>query len=338
VSEICIIPETDASHVRRIGAMLRAILVGLLAVSATSSCSGGSDAPKVAPGAVAGKVLEASGSVAATRGGLSRALGVGAEVFADDVIDTANGSVLILLHHNNARWAVESGARTRVDQSLAWKLAKQDGPAGAVDHASSAAGREGERTAADTRATTERGESERMRGTRGGAAAESMPAPPTERPAPTEAPETPRVAPPPPESRATTSGRPSAGAGAGGGVAGASRGANERKPDGAAAAPKDARPEMALAPPPPPPPPPAPSAAEAQLRSALEARRDALLRCVPGKLELTLVVRVASGTPTIELTGGTAAAPVRACLERVVKQIPLAGVTAKASLTLTRSP
>src|SRR5262249_23598014 len=143
------------SHVRTIRQMLRAVLLGLLAVSATSSCSGSSDTATVAPGAVAGKVLEASGTVAATRNGATRTLAVGAEVFADDVIDTAQGSVLILLQHNNARWAVESGQRTRVDESLAWKLAKQDGPATTVDHASSAAGREGERTAADTRATTE---------------------------------------------------------------------------------------------------------------------------------------------------------------------------------------
>jgi hypothetical protein len=326
--------------VRTMGSMLRAILVGLLAVSATSSCSGGSDTPKVAPGAVAGRVLEASGSVAATRNGSSRALAVGAEVFADDVIDTANGSVLILLHHNHARWSVEGNAAARVDQSLAWKLAKQDGSAGAVDHASSAAGREGERTAADTRATTEHGGGVRMRG--GTGTAESMPMPPAADPAPvpvTPAPAT-QTAPsaPPPQANV-----------AGGGAAETAKhvdqasstphttGAASPKGTGPAEGAKERRPgptaptasSSALAPPPSP---------EAQLRGALEARRDELLRCFTGKPALTLVLRVASGAPTIELIGGTAPVPVpvRACLDRVVKQIPMAGLTASASIALTR--
>ena len=82
---------------RTIASMLRAVIVGLLAVTATSSCSDSGDTVKVAPGASAGNVIEASGEVAAVRGGVTRKLAVGGEVFADDVIDTANGSVLILV-------------------------------------------------------------------------------------------------------------------------------------------------------------------------------------------------------------------------------------------------
>jgi hypothetical protein len=306
--------------------MLRAVLVGLLAVSATSSCSDRGDTPKVVPGATAGRVLEASGGVVATRDGASRALAVGAEVFADDVIDTASGAVLILLHHNHARWAVESGQRTRVDESLAWKLARQERPAQAVDHASSAAGREGERAAADTRATSDQAE---PASAAGAAAPESAPAaPPT--------PITPPPPPPPPiEPRAAEErmrgGGPAGAiaapksAGKRGPAAGAPPTANEERALQDEASAPDARPRAALAPTP-----------EARLRNELEARRAELRRCLDGKLQLTLVVRVAQGAPAIELTGGAASAQVRACLARVVKQIPLAGVTASASIALTR--
>ncbi len=294
--------------------MLRAVLVGLLAVSATSSCGGGGDTEKVAPGAVAGTVLEASGSVAATRHGASRALAAGAEVFADDLIDTANGSVVILLRHNNARWAVEGGQRLRVDESLAWKLAKQDGPAKVVDHASSAAGREGERAAADTRATAESAKAVGAAAPEGaavsGAAAQPAPIPP---PADTGAEAKPAPSPSPPDSdgvasKATgdappapprTAGDKAVKGGPGGG--GPARSA-ARSPEG-------------------------------QLRSALEARRAELRRCA-GRLALTLVVRVDQGAPRIELGGAAASAQVRACLERVVQRIPMDGLTATASIEL----
>lgn len=359
--------------------MLRAVLLGLLAVSATSSCRGSSDTAAVAPGAAAGQVLEVSGNVAATRSGATRPLAVGAEVFADDVIDTGNGSVAILLRHNNARWAVEGGQRMRVDESLAWKLAKQDGPARAVEHASSAAGREGERTAADTRATSETGETTRMRGISPNGRAENAPAatgaatPPADSP---EEPPSPRAPPPvtpspqppmkpEPKTAATADtdtggangagagGEAGGGAGRGGAMGGAGKAsaadtaeeqpraqpkagvralapdvAQEKKKVAGATReplPADTAPRAAAA-----------SAPERQLQGALEARRAELQRCLTGELELTLVVRVAKGAPAIELTGGAAAAPVRACLERVVKQIPLSGLTATASIRLPR--
>jgi hypothetical protein len=366
--------------VRRIDSMLRAVLLGLLAVSATSSCRGSSDTPVVAPGAAAGQVLEASGSVAATRDGATRPLAVGADVFADDVIDTGNGSVAILLRHNNARWAVESGQRVRVDESLAWKLAKQDGPARAVEHASSSAGREGERTAADTRATSETGESTRMRGISSGEGAERAPAatgaaappadshaprapspvtPAPQAPPPAAAPPPPPPSPPEPKAAATAAsdiggagGASGAGAGRLGAAGGAGRAATADAAEESRAQPKagvralapdvaSEKKKAASATREPPPADTAPRAAaasapELQLRSALEARRVELQRCLGGKLELTLEVRVAAGAPAIELTGGAEVAPIRACLERIVKQIPMAGLTATASIRLPR--
>jgi len=324
--------------------MLRAVLLGLLAVAVTPSCSGGSDTAQVAPGAVAGSVLEVSGNVSATRNGASRALAAGADVFAEDVVDTGGGSVVILLKHNNARWAVESGQRTRVDESLAWKLAKQDGPAKIVDHASSAAGREGERTAADTRATSETGAgggAESSADSGKNSSADSAPASDKrkrarapEGAAKESAPPAMPSPPPPPEPKATTAGPPGGG--------GPNR--DEEKGGGAPTAPSNAirketadvqqKPRAAVkqdlrqA--------PATAGPEAQLRGALEARRAELQRCTGGKLALTLVVRVAKGAPVIELAGGAADASIRACLERVVKQIPLAGLTASASIKLTR--
>lgn len=307
-------------------------------MSATSSCSGGSDSEQVAPGAVAGKVLEASGSVAATRNGASRALAAGGEVFADDVIDTTNGSVLILLKHNNARWAVESGQRTRVDESLAWKLAKQEGPGKIVDHASAAAGREGERTAADNRATSDTGEEAGQTRTRGIESSKAARAPAAAAMAP----------PMPVEPAATTTVAPGVGAAdpgdaaAGGG--GAPRGGKadppvappravkEKNVNGATqdrASPPDVRATSV--------PRPGPKLEqEPKLRGALEARRAELRRCLDGQLALTLVVRIAKGAPVIELAGGAAGPAVRACLERVVKQIPLAGLSGSASIELSR--
>ena len=315
-------------------------------MSATSSCRGSSDTPAVAPGAVAGKVVEVSGSVAATRNGVARPLAAGAEVFGDDVIDTASGSVVIQLHHNNARWSVESGRRARVDESLAWRLAKQDGSAAAVDHASSAAGREGERTAADTRATTEEGQGRRMRGgtsTAERSAAAPNEAPPAQAPAAAMTPDpavpvapvAPVAPPPSPADQA----KPAGGGGALGGTdAAAPRTPQVEAKGGAVGQPPtqdvDRKPGAAPVPASVPAPVPARGAPEQQLQRALEAKRAELQRCLGGKLALTLVVRVTKGAPAIELSDAAAGVPLRACLEGVVKQLPIAGLTATTSIRL----
>jgi hypothetical protein len=95
--------------------------------------------------------------VKAVRGNTTRTLAIGSTVAGDDVIDTAqDGSIVIELFHNNARWTLEAGLKTRVDESVAWKLPKQD-VADKVEHASSAAGRHGDRQAADTSVSAKQG-------------------------------------------------------------------------------------------------------------------------------------------------------------------------------------
>ncbi|MBA3391735.1 MAG: hypothetical protein H0T89_03775, partial [Deltaproteobacteria bacterium] len=128
--------------------MLRAVFGGLIAISIVASCKSKEDAPAVTVGTAAGKVVEVSGKVDATRDGKPRPLAPGAEIFADDVIATgADGAVVIELFHNSARWSVESGRSTRVDASLAWGLSKQQAAA-ATEHATASAGRNAERAAA----------------------------------------------------------------------------------------------------------------------------------------------------------------------------------------------
>ncbi len=134
--------------------MLRALFVGVLAVSAVAGCGKKSDdAPKVAVGTAAGKVIELSGKVSATRDGKTRDLAQGGEVFGDDQIETAaDGAVTIELFHNGAHWSVIANKKARVDASLAWSLDKQ-AASKTVEQSSAAAGRNAERSAADTAAT-----------------------------------------------------------------------------------------------------------------------------------------------------------------------------------------
>ena len=135
--------------------MLRTLLVGILAVTAAAACSGKGDAPAAQPGVSAGKVVELSGTVTATRGTVVRTLAAGGEISSDDVIDTAAESrVVILVAHNNARWDLGPNKHGKVAESLAWTAAKQDRPATAVIEESSTAGAHAEKTAATTGTTT----------------------------------------------------------------------------------------------------------------------------------------------------------------------------------------
>ncbi|HLL25357.1 MAG TPA: hypothetical protein VK427_24645 [Kofleriaceae bacterium] len=132
--------------------MLRALLLGLLAVASCSERRDKADAPPTVR-AAAGKVIELTGKVDATRDGKTRMLAVGSEVFADDQVATsADATVTIELFHNGARWAVVSNKTARVDSSLAWGLDRQAASA-AAQHNSAAAGRNAERSAAETSAT-----------------------------------------------------------------------------------------------------------------------------------------------------------------------------------------
>jgi len=128
--------------------MRKAVVIAFVVLLACSK----RDAADVA--APAGKVVEVAGTVSAMRNGASRKLVVADQVFSDETVDTgSDGSVTIELSHNHARWAMEPGQKKRVDESAAWKLAEQSGSAAAIDHATSAAGRNAERTAAETQAT-----------------------------------------------------------------------------------------------------------------------------------------------------------------------------------------
>jgi hypothetical protein len=133
--------------------MLRALLLGILASSAVVACKGKRDSSAVPAGTAAGKVVAISGSVEATRAGATRQLAMGTEVFADDEIKTgADGTVEIELFHNHAKWSLIANKQARVDASLAWGMDKQEASK-TVEHNTAAAGREAERSAAETSAT-----------------------------------------------------------------------------------------------------------------------------------------------------------------------------------------
>lgn len=136
--------------------MMRTLLVGILAAAAVSACTRTADAPVTQPGATAGKVVEVAGEVAAVRDGARRALSAGAEISGDDVIETgADGRIVIVLAHNNARWELGAGKREKVASSLAWGLARQEAPAAGGDEQTAAAGRHGEKAAATMSATAD---------------------------------------------------------------------------------------------------------------------------------------------------------------------------------------
>lgn len=129
--------------------MLRAVLLGLLVVSSACSKSSTESAAKVQPGVAAGKVLEAKGSVQVKRADATKPLAVGDTVEGADIVITgADGSVVIELAHNSARWELGANKQQKVSESIAWKATKAT--AEEVEHATAAAGRPAERSAAGT--------------------------------------------------------------------------------------------------------------------------------------------------------------------------------------------
>ena len=143
------------------------LLVGILAMSGATACSRGGDAPAVRPGVAAGKVVEVTGTVHATRGGEKRALTPASEISGDDVIETGvDGHVVIVLAHNNARWELNKNQSVKVGASDAWSEPKREGVAIAGDEATTTAGRHGEKMAASTSTTGDRAPAAEARGSR----------------------------------------------------------------------------------------------------------------------------------------------------------------------------
>jgi hypothetical protein len=128
------------------------LVVSLGVIAAAAACKGSDEAPKVAASsaAPAGRVLEVAGTVTVA----GRPLARGDTVVATAVIDTgADGSVVIELLHNLARWELGPNKHVRVDESLAWREARRTEPAPEVEHEMSSAGRPAERMAAETAAS-----------------------------------------------------------------------------------------------------------------------------------------------------------------------------------------
>jgi hypothetical protein len=134
-----------------------AVLVALvLAAAAGAGC--GSDAPRqveVVPGKRAGVVLEAAGTVTATRPGqAARPLEAGDEVSGDDEIQTgADGTVLVELDHNHVTFSLAANRTQKVGASPAWTQPIAAARPATTDEHSAAAGRPVERSAVDTSAS-----------------------------------------------------------------------------------------------------------------------------------------------------------------------------------------
>lgn len=131
--------------------MLRAVLVGLLSVSAAVACKSTSDAPASQPGVAVGTIIEVSGTVTVRHGAVARPLAKGDSVEGDDVVETgADGNVIVELAHNLARWELGPNKKSKVRESAAWGLPKKSGDVANVQQDTAAAGRPAERSAADT--------------------------------------------------------------------------------------------------------------------------------------------------------------------------------------------
>jgi outer membrane biosynthesis protein TonB len=132
------------------------VLLSVMALAA-GGCDG--EAQEAAGKGPAGRVVELSGAVSATReGAATRALARGDEIFRDDTVKTgADASVTILLGHNKARWSLSGSQARRVDRSAAWRAEPGSGSGSAFDDddalPTSSAGRHSEPQAGDTRAT-----------------------------------------------------------------------------------------------------------------------------------------------------------------------------------------
>jgi hypothetical protein len=240
--------------------MLRAVLVGTMSFAVVSACGFRSDAPAAQPGAVAGTVLEVSGAVKVG----AVALAVGSTVKTDDVIETgADGSVVIELAHNRARWELGPNNKKKPTESLAWTAAKAEGSAARTTEQTTAAGRPAERSAADSASSAPKPAS----------APSAQPMPPAEAAPAAAAP----AATPAPPARSRAAQAPASPAPGGGGLAGAPR----ALPPARAAA--DTEPELQ--------------------KSKPAGSLDSLASCLPIGMTVKLAVHVANHVPAIKFVG-----------------------------------
>ncbi len=293
--------------------MLRAVLLGVLTLVALPACDSKSTAPAVQPGAVAGKVLEVSGSVRAG----TRALAVGDTVEANETIETgADGEVVIELAHNQARWELGPNRKVKPRESAAWTAARHEGSAGQVDQDTSAAGRPAERSAADTATTA------------APASAPGAPAEPLQAVAPLA-----QVAPPSPTPRGRAA---TTGDGAQPEAEKAEK-ADKAAPGHGAKAMVGSRGTGAGAPPPPPPsgdvvadsggaPPSSGSASNPLQRLAV---------CLPAGAHVRLRVHVARHVPAVTFVNPVDA-KVKTCITNAARKLSLVVASGELELTLTR--
>ena len=136
---------------QQIRCALLTFVIGLLLVSA--SCG---DEGAVPTSGAAGKVIEVEGTGTVTaiqKGAEDRVLSLGDTVFVKDTIKTSAGaSVSIEFAHNRAVWNLDENQETAIEESIAWRLAKQEASAfakQAIIGNSAAAANHGQ-TAADT--------------------------------------------------------------------------------------------------------------------------------------------------------------------------------------------
>ena len=291
--------------------MLRTVLLGIL-LATSAACNKAAKPPAAEVQAAAGKVVEVTGKATATRGGASRDLVAGADVFRDDTIDTGpDGAITVELFHNNAMWSID-GRKARVDESAAWKLAKQEPSGKPVDHATSSAGRDAERQGAGTRVTAP--------GAVGTAENQSA-APPAAAPVgenekgggngrqdrgPAPKVKTPKVEQPKVEAQKVESSRPNA------------------SDDGLSRV--WARPA--------PPPPDAP----AQVKNSVEGQRKELRACLGASTApLTINIALADGVATVKVIG-LADAKARACVEAIVKKLPFPVADLDTTIVINQLP
>ncbi|MBT8494953.1 MAG: hypothetical protein KJO07_18030, partial [Deltaproteobacteria bacterium] len=140
--------------------MARALTIMMLVLGLSWACSK-DQAPAMPGSGAVGKVVELAGDVTAKRGSDEpRALKVGETIYAKDTVTTGDdGSVTIVLEHNNARWTLAASKTQAVVDSLAAKAKKQEGSQfeQAGDDTTVTAGRNVENETASTAGTLARG-------------------------------------------------------------------------------------------------------------------------------------------------------------------------------------